>query len=336
MDMTSTKISLNLALVLGLAMVGCGDDSTPATDSGTPTDTGVADGGTSGGGIADTGTADTGTPDSGTMTADFAAAQTAILEGGCACFFADQGYADAAACVADNTPVAAVRTCNADTLAANPGVQPFFDCLAAALVAQKACYDAAACDGAAIGTCNTTSSDAQDACPAPDMTAGQAYVDALNTCIVGDPGSCPDTTASINTLGDAVFTGSTVGSGNDIETDCGNGGSADMVVQWAAPADGSYEIDTIGSNFDTLLQVQDACDSTAFLACNDDAGAGDIGLRSRLTVGPLTAGQVVLIVIEGYSASDAGDYIVNIHDAPATTMDGGTSGGGIADAGTAG
>ena len=65
------KLSLLMALGLGLGVVGCGDDeaATSTTDTGT-TDTGTTDTGTTDTGTADTGTADTtdtGTVDTGTV-----------------------------------------------------------------------------------------------------------------------------------------------------------------------------------------------------------------------------------------------------------------------------
>jgi len=79
----------------------------------------------------------------------------------------------------------------------------------------------------------------------------------------------------------------------------------DATFEFTAPADGDYSFDTFGSEIDTVLTVLDGCGG-AELACNDDA----LGLQSQVTV-DLTAGQTVLVVVDGF-ADSAGQVDVRV------------------------
>lgn len=73
-----------------------------------------------------------------------------------------------------------------------------------------------------------------------------------------------------------------------------------------APEAGTYTFSTAGSTFDTVLHVLDGCDGDS-LACNDDAPGS---LQSELEV-TLGAGQEVIVVVDGYSAS-RGDVVLSV------------------------
>jgi virginiamycin B lyase len=90
---------------------------------------------------------------------------------------------------------------------------------------------------------------------------------------------------------------------------CGGGGglAPDFSYLYTPPETGLYEIDTIGSNFDTLLYVSSSCAASATpLACNDDA----VGAASRVLV-QLTAGVPVVIVVDGFSTA-SGSFVLNL------------------------
>jgi hypothetical protein len=101
--------------------------------------------------------------------------------------------------------------------------------------------------------------------------------------------------------------GSTSGVTNDSVGTCGGGAAQDETWLWTPTAAGTYTIDTVGSVYDTVLYVLDGC-AGAQLACNDDF----VGLQSRLTVS-LSAGQTVLIVVDGYSSTSVGSYTLNVY-----------------------
>lgn len=81
----------------------------------------------------------------------------------------------------------------------------------------------------------------------------------------------------------------------------------DYVFEWTAPAAGAYTIDLDGSDYDTVLYVQDASCGGDEIACNDDS----IGLQSAVDVN-LAANQTVVFVVSGYSG-DTGNFTLNIN-----------------------
>ena len=89
---------------------------------------------------------------------------------------------------------------------------------------------------------------------------------------------------------------------------------ASVWYRWTAPATGQARIDTISSNFDTLLGIYTgaAVDSLTVVASNDDGGSSG---TSAVTFG-VTAGTTYQIRVDGYFA-DTGT--INLH--LATTPD---------------
>ena len=98
---------------------------------------------------------------------------------------------------------------------------------------------------------------------------------------------------------------------------CGDGGNIapDAAYQWTAPADGTYAIDTNGSDFDTILSVRTADCAGTELSCNDDYPG--LGVQSRVLVA-LTEGQTVVIVVDGFGTA-SGNYVLNVDLAPEPT-----------------
>lgn len=126
---------------------------------------------------------------------------------------------------------------------------------------------------------------------------------------------CPDHGIELDediglVTGTEVVTGSTSGFGDDIDGSCGSSGGQDYVMFWEAPAAGCYNITTNGSDFDTLLLIYHGCEGTE-IACNDDGGEG---LRSSLTLSSVEEGDVYFFVVDGYSSSSVGSFVLNIND----------------------
>jgi hypothetical protein len=145
-----------------------------------------------------------------------------------------------------------------------------------------------------------------------DCGGGQACPDGM-ICYAGflcmwnvilPPGVCPD--EDIGSVVPQTILGNNTGLGDAHYLSCGNGGGEDATYQFTAPFAGTYVFDTFGSPFDTMLAVITGCGG-AELACNDDA----MGLQSQVTV-PLAAGQVVIIVVDGYSGA-TGPFTLNIN-----------------------
>ena len=83
----------------------------------------------------------------------------------------------------------------------------------------------------------------------------------------------------------------------------------DYVFEWTAPAAGAYTIDLGGSDYDTVLYVQDAACGGDELACNDDS----IGLQSAVNVN-LAADQTVVFVVSGYSGDTGNLSLIHISE----------------------
>jgi hypothetical protein len=101
--------------------------------------------------------------------------------------------------------------------------------------------------------------------------------------------------------GSAVATVSFTGVfGNYLQESCngttGGYGGPEAVLTWTAPSGGTYQFDTSGSSFDTVLAAFKGNPLTsAELACNDD-GAGLTGGASAIQVKVVTGDKLTLVV----------------------------------------
>ena len=129
-------------------------------------------------------------------------------------------------------------------------------------------------------------------------------------------GACADYDLGSMT-GEAVSEGTTAGMGNDYTAGCAaSSNGQDLSFNWVAPTDGTYEINTEGSTYDTALAVRgmpdvievDECFDSVELACNDDS---IYGLRSQILFDAV-GGTEYLIIVDGFSSSAGGPYILNI------------------------
>jgi hypothetical protein len=123
----------------------------------------------------------------------------------------------------------------------------------------------------------------------------QSPVPPLPACAEADLGSL---------IGSPVATGTTVGEDEDLAQNCGAGG-VDYVLRFIAPAAATFQFDTVGSGYDTVLSLHDMCGGVA-VTCNDDF----FGLQSQVSYA-MAAGQQVLIAVSGY-AGNTGDWTLNI------------------------
>ncbi len=118
------------------------------------------------------------------------------------------------------------------------------------------------------------------------------------------PPMCP--TQALGSTLPVLITGSTVGGQDQYTPSCAPSTAPEHSFTFTAPTTKTYDINTAGSSFDTMLTVIDGSCVGGELGCNDDA----IGLSSQLLV-PLVAGQVVTIVVDGFDAG-AGSYQLHI------------------------
>ena len=124
----------------------------------------------------------------------------------------------------------------------------------------------------------------------------------------GDDGGNDDGGSSASTTVATSASSDTGGGGFDPDAE-------DYVLQWTAPADGTYTFDLQGSSFDTVLALFEPSCSGRELACNDDC----FGVQAALQY-DMQAGQTVLIVIEGYGGQ-TGSFQLSIRNGDALECD---------------
>lgn len=320
---------LSSLLVLGglfSQLVACGGGTTTPTDAG-PVDTGSSE--TDAFVERDAATRDTGARvDSGIDTYDLQqTAEMGLTTAFCTCYVSRNPDTTMADCLMANEGDPIIDTCDELGYRATAGLfDRYAYCRAEALDAATACIAASDCSEAAVMTCQGPLTTANmTTCPAFLTDPGrEAYTPPYTMCIEemlsGPPGECPETLTAVSTVGAAVFMGTTDLQGDDTNPDCDDttGYAPDRGYLWAAPAAGTYTIDTIGSEFDTILYVRDECLSATSIACNDDIEAG-VMRQSTLEV-TLTAGQEVVIIVDGWE-NEHGNFVVNI--TPGATSDAG-------------
>jgi ELWxxDGT repeat protein len=113
-------------------------------------------------------------------------------------------------------------------------------------------------------------------------------------------------------LGSSLAQGNTCGRSNKASPVCGASNAPDHLYRWTAPYSGTFTFTTLGSSYDTVLQLVDPS-TGASLGCNDDAP----GSRHSTVSVSLTAGQQVRLSVDGYGSS-CGAFTLNIHGVSAT------------------
>mgnify|MGYP002381847139 CR=1 FL=1 len=106
--------------------------------------------------------------------------------------------------------------------------------------------------------------------------------------------------------------GITVGANNDFTPNtsiagCAGGAGGDMVFTFTLTAPATVDIDTVGSDFDTVLYVRRAdCLAGAQVACNDDTG----GLTSSVSFG--ASAGTYYVFLDGFGPDSRGNYTLSI------------------------
>ena len=144
--------------------------------------------------------------------------------------------------------------------------------------------------------------------------AGQDYTFVADGDFVGDfdfylypledvppPPECPET--ELFDVPSTTF-GSTLDAGYGHASSCGGEASPDRAYVFWPPVTGFYNINTVGSSYDTLLHVFDGYCGGELDECSD-------GLAEAQVLTALGAGQPYTIVVDG-SDGEAGDYQLNI------------------------
>ncbi len=140
---------------------------------------------------------------------------------------------------------------------------------------------------------------ADAACASSTCTGG-----VCQACVGNCGATCP---LNLGSTVPQTVTGNTTGLSNALTPVCASSNAPETTYSFTAPANGTYEFNTLGSSFDTILQVYNGTCQGASLACDDDAAGS---FKSRVSVS-LTSGQTVIIVVDGYS-TDQGAFTLNI------------------------
>lgn len=147
-----------------------------------------------------------------------------------------------------------------------------------------------------------------------DGSVDCADMDCSCDALCGGGGSICPTTDLGSAIGNGVAAGVlAAGSCSAMATSCIGSGGGETTYLWTAPATATYRFDTndtsgAGGTYDTVLEIRDMDCTGPALGCNDDS---EFGLLSSVTVS-LTAGQVVVILLDAYSAAGMGNYTLNI------------------------
>lgn len=121
---------------------------------------------------------------------------------------------------------------------------------------------------------------------------------------------CDDAVA----IGDGSVSGTTVSAHPDGQASCGSSNaSPDVWYSYTATCDGVLDIDSCGSNFDTVLSLHDPgcpASSSTQRECNDDCSSGTCGARGSCLSEAVTIGDQRLIRLSGFNG-DSGAYTLN-------------------------
>lgn len=234
----------------------------------------------------------------------------------CECDFADRGFPSVEACVLVETNDAEVMDCYASVSATLDASVDYLGCFAAFTSSRAGCIRASTCDPAEVDACDMRDEEIR-CCDSPtseEFDAAMAAADLVRDCLTGGADACPVSTSVA--VGAAVFTGSTVGAGNDFEDGCASD-APDHSLMWTAPTAGDWIIDTAGSSFDTQIAVYQDCAAAVVRDCDtglvEDTTLPDGTTDVRVT---LAADETVVIVVGGNHGAAAGSYVVNINAAP--------------------
>jgi hypothetical protein len=131
-----------------------------------------------------------------------------------------------------------------------------------------------------------------------------------------DLGSTPGLSCPDMDIGSRVgtITGSTRGRGNDFSGSCvaaNTNGGEDVTLQWTAPRTGRFFFSTVSTSYNTVLYALDGGCAGRELACNDDRESARQILWSWFELS-VSAGQTVLLVVDGYDRQASGDFALTI------------------------
>lgn len=170
------------------------------------------------------------------------------------------------------------------------------------------------CDNLVDDDCNGVVDDQFETCFDEKDNNCDGLVDCEDPDCVGSTACVqPCTDIAISSELPVIHTGFTTTFGNDYSPGCAGSifqsDSPDVVLLWTSQITGVVQIDTTGSDFDTVLSVfRGNCDAVAD-TCNDNGLPGTI---TSLVTMEVQQGEQLSIVIDGTGRDDRGDFVLNI------------------------
>jgi hypothetical protein len=142
-----------------------------------------------------------------------------------------------------------------------------------------------------------------------DVTEGQQFaivVDGFGdhagnyTLNITQPQAISCDTQLGSSIGAPLAFGNTSGQGDDFfSRNChGGAGAADVAYCWTAPSSGRYNLDVIGSDFNTLLSIY--------------RNGTEIDCGNAVLTEYFSTGDQVIIVVDGHQSADAGNFALSI------------------------
>lgn len=153
------------------------------------------------------------------------------------------------------------------------------------------------------------------------FTIGLAVITMFVSCEVWAAAPANDNFANAQVLTGttATATGTNVGAAKETgePNHAGYTGGKSVWYRWTAPADTDVEINTFGSNFDTLLGVYTGTQVNALtlVASNDEAG----GTNQSRVVFTAVNGTTYQVAVDGYSNAE-GNLTVNLNTGPRVSV----------------
>jgi hypothetical protein len=142
------------------------------------------------------------------------------------------------------------------------------------------------------------------------MTATGSYsISSTSTPVERASGNDTCLTATTVTPG-TTYAGSVAGMTDDVLPNCVWSSGRDAVFEVTLTSDASIFASTVGTGWDTVLQILDSTctDAGSSMPCDDNSGGGG---TSRLTTPTLAAGTYYIVVDESWSAG-TGDYLLTV------------------------
>jgi hypothetical protein len=247
---------------------------------------------------------------------DLIAAKNARIAEWCECYAGMWTFSTTAECIETMQPPDAFNACLEDAfLDTREGAEPALTCQLGAHQQALTCEGAAACYPGEFAQCGfefVQNLFANGTACFHDPYFQREVLCAREHLVGPAAGACPGPLVPVSTA-----VGRSLQAGNHfdlLESSCfisGNSGGADVFVQWVSDHTGPVVIDSLGSTYDTTLFIVEDCDAVDSIACNDDIATSSGITVSRIELAEVTAGEPLLVVMEGFAPSDFGASRIN-------------------------